>query len=222
MPSAVTAAYQNRRFLERAVQFLAACAGIRQFIDVGCGLLAPGAVHDVALGIAPDARVAYVDHDPAVIAQLDTSLAGHPAVRAILGDVRRPGSILGHPALVSFIDTAEPVAVIMTAVLQYVADEDDPGGIVGAFMSAVPRGSQLALSHAGGDGVPEAAAECARSIFETAESPFVPRRHAQVAGFFAGLELVAPGVISGAAWRPGYQAADPRRTTFFAGLGLKS
>jgi hypothetical protein len=102
-----------------------------------------------------------------------------------------------------------------------VADEDDPGEIVGAFLSAVSRGSQLAVSHAAGDHVSAAAAGHARRIFQTAGSAFVPRGHAQVTGFFDGLELVAPGVVSGAAWRPGYQAADPRRTTFIAGLGQK-
>ena len=123
MPSAVTAAYQNRRFLESAVQFMTACAGVRQFIDIGCGLPAPGAVHEVALGIAPGARVACVDRDPAVIAELSASLAGYPTVRAVRGDLRRPGGILSHPALVSFIDTTEPVAVILTAVLHFVADD---------------------------------------------------------------------------------------------------
>jgi hypothetical protein len=221
IPGAVMAAYQNRRIVESAVQFLTACAGVRQFIDIGCGLLAPGAVHEVALGIAPAARVVYADYDPAVLAQLDRSLTGHPAVRTVLGDVRRPGSILGHPALMSFIDMAEPVAVIMTAVLHFVADEDDPDGIVGVFMSAMPRGSHLALSHAAGGHAPAAGAEDVRRIFQAAESPFVPRGHEQVTGFFDGLELVAPGVVSGAAWRPGYLAADTRQTTFFAGLGQK-
>jgi S-adenosyl methyltransferase len=109
----------------------------------------------------------------------------------------------------------------MTAVLQYMADADDPGGIVGAFLPAMPRGSHLAVSHAAADHLSAAAAGHARRNFETAESPFVPRGHAQVTGFFDGLELLAPGVVGGAKWRPGYQAADPRRLTFFAGLGQK-
>ena len=137
VPGAVTAAYQNRRFVESAVQFLAACAGVRQFIDLGCGLLAPGAVHEVALRIAPAARVAYVDHDPAVLAELDASLADHPAVRTVLGDVRHPDRILSDPALMSLIDTAQPVAVMLTAVLHFVADDADPGGIVAAFMEVM-------------------------------------------------------------------------------------
>jgi hypothetical protein len=115
----------------------------------------------------------------------------------------------------------ESVGIFMTAVLEYVADEDDPGGLLGAFTSAMAPGSQLALSHSASDHIGAPTAEHARRIFETAESPFVPRGHAQITGFFDGLELVAPGVVNGATWRPGYQISDPRRTSFFAGLGHK-
>jgi hypothetical protein len=217
-PTAVTAAYQNRRFLETAVQFLTACAGIRQFIDVGCGLPAAGAVHEVVLGIAPGARVAYVDHDPAVISELDASLAGHPSVRAMLGDVRRPGSILGHPALVSLIDMAQPVAIIMTAVLHFVADDADPGGTVATFTQAAAPGSYLVLSHAAGEHV---TVEDARRIYEMVATSFVPRGQAEIAAFFDGLEILPPGIVGGASWRPGYRAADSRGITFHAGLGRK-
>jgi hypothetical protein len=222
LPSAVADAYQNRRFVENAVQFMVAVSGIRQFIDVGCGFLAPGSVYETALGITPDARVTCVDHDPAVIEEMSAALAGSPGAAVIRCDLRQPDRILNDPELLSLVDMTEPVGVVMTAVLEYVADEDDPGGIVRAFTSAMARGSQLALSHAAGEHIAAATAEHARRIFETAESPFVPRGQAQVTGFFDGLELIAPGVVSGSSWRPGYQAADPRKTSFFAGLGQKS
>jgi hypothetical protein len=221
VPSAVTAAYQNRRFAESAVQFMTACAGVRQFIDVGCGLPSAAAVHEVALGIAPVARVAYVDHDPGVIAELDAVLAGYPRTRAMHGDARRPGAILRHPALVSLINLAEPVAVILTAVLHFVADHDDPGGIVATYVRAMAPGSYLVLSHAACEYGVSAAVENARAIYRTAEASFVPRGQAQVARLFDGLEVMAPGVVSGATWRPGYMATDPRRATFYAGLGRK-
>jgi SAM-dependent methyltransferase len=219
-PCAVAAAYQNRQFLERAVLSVAR-AGVRQFLDIGCGLLGPGAVHQTAIGVLPNAQVVYVDHDPSVIAQLKATLADDPTVLAIHGDVRRPGNILSHPALLSLIDISEPVAVILAAVLHYVADDDDPGGIVADFKQAVAPGSQLVLSHATGDYADAAVIEGARRIYETAGASFVPRRHADIIGFFDGLELMPPGVVSGAAWRPGYLATDPRRTTFYAGLATK-
>jgi hypothetical protein len=219
VPGAVTTAYQNRRFLESAVQFMAACGGIRQFIDIGCGL--PGVVHETAVRIAPTARVAYVDHDPLVVAQLKSSLGGHPTVLAARGDLRQPSSVLGHPGLLSLIDMTQPVGVILTAVLHFVTDDDDPGGIVATFARAMAPGSQLVLSHAAGDHIVPAAVEDAGGIYQTAAASFVPRGHAEVTGFFDSLELMAPGVVSGATWRPGYLATDPRRTTFYAGLATK-
>jgi hypothetical protein len=138
----------------------------------------------------------------------------------VLGDVRRLGSILGHPALVSLIEMAKPVAVILTAVLHFVADDADPGGIVAAAVQAMAPGSYLVLSHATSEH--EAAAfEDARGLYRATAASFVPRGHAEIAGFFDGLEIMSPGIVNGATWRPGYLATDPRRTTFYAGLGRK-
>jgi SAM-dependent methyltransferase len=219
-PYAVAAAYQNRRFLESAVLSVAG-AGVRQFLDVGCGLLGPGAVHETAARTVRGPRVVYVDHDPSVIAQLNASLADYPTALAVYGDVRFPASLLRHPALRSLIDISEPVAIILTSVLHYVADDDDPGGIVTDFKQAMAPGSRLILSHVTGDYADAAFIEGVRRIFEAAGSSFVPRRHAEISGFFDGLEIVPPGVVSGANWRPGYLATDPRRTTFYAGLAIK-
>src|SRR5919201_499970 len=52
-------ARENRRFLARAVRYLAA-AGIDQFIDIGTGLPTQGHVHEVLRDVAPEAPVAYV------------------------------------------------------------------------------------------------------------------------------------------------------------------
>ena len=220
-PGAVMAAYQNRRFVQTAVQFITACEGIRQFVDTGCGFIGPGAVHEVALGIAPDARVVYVDRAPSVISQVNAVLAGHPAAVAMPGDLGQPSGILSDPALRSFIDVTRPVAVILAAVLHFLADEDDPHTAVAAFTHAMAPGSQLLISHAAVDRCTAASARSASRVYETAGVPLVPRGHAQIVRFFDGLELMAPGVVSGAAWRPGYAATDPRGVTFYAGLGRK-
>ena len=41
-------AVENRKFLRRAVRYLAAEAGITQFLDIGTGLPTQGNVHQVA------------------------------------------------------------------------------------------------------------------------------------------------------------------------------
>jgi hypothetical protein len=84
IPDVVIGVRVNREFLARTVRFLAAEAGIRQFIDIGAGLPTMGNSHPVAREVAPDARVAYVDIDPVVIC--------HP--QGLLGknlEVRGPG-----------------------------------------------------------------------------------------------------------------------------------
>ena len=58
----------NRAFLGRVVRYLAAEAGIRQFLDIGTGIPTAGNTHQVAQAIAPESRVVYVDYDPIVLA----------------------------------------------------------------------------------------------------------------------------------------------------------
>src|SRR5712664_4699602 len=90
IPDVVAGARANREFLGRAVRFLAAEAGIRQFLDIGAGLPTMGNSHAVAREVAPDARVAYVDIDPVVICHAQGLLGKIPEVRAVLGDLRDP------------------------------------------------------------------------------------------------------------------------------------
>ena len=67
-PGIVMSVRANRAFLARAVQFLAAEAGIRQFLDIGTGIPTANNTHEAAQSVAPDSRVVYVDYDPVVLA----------------------------------------------------------------------------------------------------------------------------------------------------------
>jgi S-adenosyl methyltransferase len=62
-PGILVSVRANRAFLARAVRFLAAEAGIRQFLDIGTGIPAANNTHEVAQAIAPDCHVVYVDYD---------------------------------------------------------------------------------------------------------------------------------------------------------------
>ena len=68
----------NRAFLVRAVRYLAAEAGIRQFLGIGTGIPSANNTHEVALAAAPDSRIVYVDNDPIVLAHARELLAGGP------------------------------------------------------------------------------------------------------------------------------------------------
>jgi hypothetical protein len=219
-----TAAVQNRQFLIRAVRHLAGDLGVRQFLDIGAGLPTAKNVHEVTQSIAPDSRVVYVDHDPIVVAHGHALLHGNDRATIIAGDMRDPGGILADPALRSLLDFDEPIAVLLVAVLHFLSDTDDPYGIVRALMNAVPAGSYLVLSHFTADSDPEAGA--AARVYQRAVSSLYPRTRGQVAGFFAGHDVLAPGEV---AWAPQWQpdadtglADEPGRSLLWCGVARKS
>ncbi len=220
LPEAPALAQENRAFLRRAVRFLVGEAGIRQFIDIGAGLPTENNTHQVAQAVAPDARVVYIDNDPSVVTHGQALLAGNSTV-VIQADLREPGMILQHPELLEVVDRTQPVAILVVSVLQLIADEDDPAGIVAQLRDGVVPGSYLVLSHASADFWPELGARIAR-LYQQVSAPLVTRSYAQIERLFAGLELVAPGLVPTHSWRPDDQAApDPKRFAGYAGVGRK-
>lgn len=222
-PVAAEMAVENRSFLGRAVRYLVAEAGIRQFIDLGTGLPTMGNVHEVAHEVTPDARVVYVDYDPIVLAHARALLAEAGRTTIVQADMREPEAILGSPRLRELIDFDQPVAVLMVAVLHFVTDEENPRAIIDRFRQAMAPGSYLVLSHATGDTGPDAAklAEAYRNASATA--PVVPRSHAQIQSLFDGFEVVEPGVVHLPQWRPDSPESvqDPERMWILSGVGRK-
>ena len=107
VPNARTGARENRAFLGRAVRYLVAEAGVRQFLDIGAGLPTANNVHEVAQAIAPESRVAYVDNDPIVMAHARALLTSHPEGRSayVQADLRDPEAILNHPSVRGTLDS---------------------------------------------------------------------------------------------------------------------
>lgn len=192
----------NRAFLIRAVRYLAAEAGIRQFLDIGTGVPNGDNVHAVAQRAAPDSRIVYVDNDPIVLAHAHTMLQSTPegATAYIHGDLREPDAILKEAA--ATLDFTEPVALVLVAILHLIPDGDDPYGIVAQLVDAVPAGSQLVVSHLTPDVEPEAMAQLAERLNESARETFVMRDGAAFARFFEGLEIIEPGIVQIDEWRP--------------------
>ncbi|MGW5559730.1 SAM-dependent methyltransferase [Micromonospora sp. NPDC003944] len=210
-PTIRTAALENRRFLQRAVRHLAREAGIRQFLDVGTGIPTANNTHEVAQSITPESRVVYVDNDPIVLAHARALLTSSPAgaTAYIDADLRSPERILAHPELGRTLDLSQPVALMLVAVLHFVSDEDDPGALVRRLLAALPAGSYLAASHATHEYFPPAIAAQARAAGRSGgpNGPIHLRTHEEFAGFFAGLDVVEPGITSLAEWRA---ASEPQ------------
>ncbi|NDU74783.1 SAM-dependent methyltransferase [Actinomadura sp. DSM 109109] len=216
-------ARQNRAFLRRAVRFLAE-AGIRQFIDIGSGLPTQGNVHEIAHGVAPDARVVYVDIEPVVLVHGRALLAGTPEVTVIQGDARRPDEILAHPEMKRLIDFDRPVAVLMLAVLHFIGDGDDPPGIVARLREAMAPGSYLTVSHVTGDFDADLSVGQASAVYERATYQITLRSRAEVTRLFDGFDLVDPGLTTLSMWRPDPGSAVPPhadRQWCYAGVGRK-
>ncbi len=193
---------ENRRFIRRVVTFLAAEAGIDQFLDIGAGLPTRDPVHQVALEASPRARAVYVDYDSVVVAHGSALLAVPDQSVMVQADLRRPGELLAHPDVRGFLDFSRPVAVMLIAVLHFVPDSDDPYGIVAALRDGLAPGSYLAMVHLSGDFVEQNVAVQAVSVYEQASMRLRPRSKAEVLRFFDGFELVPPGLVPKHEWRP--------------------
>jgi hypothetical protein len=192
VPEIKDCAWSNRGFHQRAASWIAR-QGIRQFLDLGSGLPTVGNTHEVVGKIHRDARVVYVDNDPLVELHSREILGtGAGQVGVICADLREPDTILGHPLVRELIDPAEPVGVLMTAVLMFVANDSDPHGLVRRYVSAAGPGSYLALSHLTDDAKPPVAVNTFRQVFDHATEQMHFRSKAQVAKFFDGLEVVPP------------------------------
>jgi hypothetical protein len=225
---------EGRAFLRRAVRFLAGEVGVTQFIDLGAGLPTQGNTHEVAQAVTPGARVVYVDNDPVVVTHGQALLATDTTVM-VHGDLRDPDAILGDPLVRETIDFEAPVAVLLLSILHFIRDEEDPAGIVARFRDSVAAGSYLALAHASADVWPELAEKVA-AVYARSSAPLVTRSRIEIETLFNGFELVEPGLVRAAHWRPELEptpepdpddpdpAARAGRTEIFsgwAGVGRK-
>jgi hypothetical protein len=202
-PTIRDSAVQNRRFLRRAVTFLAGERGVHQFLDIGTGLPTADNTHQVAQAIAPDSRIVYVDNDPIVLCHARALLTSAPegATAYLDADLRDPDRILSDPVLHRTLDLTEPVGLMLVAILHFLGDDDDPYQVVARLVAAMPAGSFLVASHATTDPLP---AEVAVRLGAASAASGIDvrfRDRGEFGRFFGGLELVDPGVVSVTDWR---------------------
>jgi len=152
-PELMDSAWANRGFHQRAAKWIA-LQGVRQFIDIGSGLPTVGNTHEVVRRVAPNARVVYIDNDPMVLAYGKALLGDDRNATVILADIRDPEAVLGNTELRGLIDFTEPVGLLITAVLHFVSDENEPAKLISRYMAALAEGSYLALSHLTADQKP--------------------------------------------------------------------
>jgi O-methyltransferase involved in polyketide biosynthesis len=215
-PPTAQMARENRRFLGRAVSYVAA-RGIWQYIDVGAGLPTALNTHDIAQQVNPRARVAYVDNDPMVISHARSLLAKSPGVIAVPGDMREPEGILADAGLAELIDLSRPSCVILSGVLHFL-DAPAARDVATAFARAIAPASYLILSVGSGN---PAEGQTFTSAYSAARIYIHP--YEEILSFFDDLELVPPGLVSVMAWNgdgpPPH--STPPTATFVGGVARK-
>jgi O-methyltransferase involved in polyketide biosynthesis len=208
-PAIVDVARASRRFLSRAVRFLAGEAGVRQFLDVGTGLPTVENTHEVAQRVAPECRIVYVDNDPMVLAHARALLTSAPegATDYVDADMREPDVIIS--AASATLDLTRPVALMLMGVLGHVDSYEEARSIVTRLLAALPSGSFLTLA----DSVSTGAAhqEAHRRYKDSGAVAYHLRTHEEIEGYFDGLDLLEPGLVPITSWRP--EGPEPKVST---------
>ena len=118
-------------------------------------------------------------------------------------------------------DFGQPVAVMLITVVHFIADDAEASSIIRRLMERCAPGSFLAISHAASDIDAEQMAEMVRRLNETTAEKTTLRDRAGVSRLFDGLELVEPGVIRAAEWRPDTSAEAASPAALWAGVARK-
>jgi len=223
LPGSRDIARLNRAFLRRSVLYLIS-AGIRQFLDIGSGIPTVGNVHEIAQQADHRSRVVYVDNEPVAVSHSSLILEGNDRATAIRADLTEPDTILDDPRTRRLIDFDEPLGLLMVGVLHFVPESKDPDALLAHYRQVLAPGSHLALSHFTADTRPVEMAAMVQ-VMKSSKDPIHPRGRARFTELFDGLDLVPPGVVSTALWRPDSEAdlaERPERDQILAGMGRRT
>ena len=112
------------------------------------------------------------------------------------------------PVTRTLIDTSQPLAVLLVAVLHFLPDNDNPWALVDEIKRKLAPGSYVVISHVTADEIPAGAARQAAEVYRDASAPGVARSRDDIARFFSGLDMVAPGLVDVATWRTPHLAGQ--------------
>lgn len=222
VPWARDVARANRSFLIRVVRY-AISLGVRQFLDIGSGIVTGSRVDEVAHTLDDSVRMVYVDSDPVAVAHAEVLTDGDKRAAALLADLRDVRGVLTAPEVTGLLDLTQPVGLLMAKVLHMLPDEDRPAEIVAGYQRALAPGSVLAISHATMEDVSDAVLAAA-PLFRNSAEGMHDRPRAEITSYFGDWDVVEPGVVFTADWRPEEDDgidAEPGWAVFLAGVAVK-
>lgn len=218
-PEVLAGARANRAFGQRVTRYAATGANIRQFLDIGAGLPAPGPTHQTAQQISPACRTLYADNDPLVIAHcraLLTATPGAAPCECIDADLRDPAGLLNKAREV--LDFTQPIAVLVLAVLHFLADADDPTAIMAELAGALAPGSLIAISHVTADYAPAAIADSAAAYNAHVPLTVYPRTRDQLDAIIGDLPVQHPGIVPVSKWQPSAREPAPQDVDIYGAV----
>ncbi|KAJ6143956.1 hypothetical protein N7471_003409 [Penicillium samsonianum] len=222
MPDCFDLCLENRSFLRRAVRYMAS-QGVTQFVDIGSGLPTVSNTHEIAQSINPDAKVLYVDMDPAVLELGQKLLAPNKSTAIICADIRNPHEVFAHPDFNRLIDSTKPIGILMMCVACFFT-EPEISSIMGDIRSVICEDSYVAVTHDTLDGHRNEKEKIARvqKIYSETPIPIYFRNHDEVSKIFEGLRLVDPGVVMLDEWHIGLDLPAPAAVRWlYGGVGRK-
>lgn len=222
-PGIVDMARASRVFLTRAVRYVAAEEGVRQFLDLGTGLPTMDNTHQVAQRVAPESKIVYVDSDPMVLVHAQaimTSTNPEGVVTYVEADLRDTDVILAEAA--KTLDFDQPIALMLMGILGHLPDWEEAKSIVRRLLGALCPGSFLLHYDGTYEVQGEALQQAQEDYDDTGADPYVLRRPAQLAELHEGLELVEPGQVSCLKWRPEATGlGEPQDVDVYGAVGRK-
>jgi hypothetical protein len=225
VPGTARTAWENRAFLRRAVVYCAS-QGIDQFLDIGSGIPTFGNVHEVAQGLDPTSQVVYVDNDPVAVAHSRAVLENIQNATIAAADLREPESVLDHPETRRLLDFDRPIALMLIAVVHFLPDSERPAEVIAALRDALAPGSIVVITHATlENGLTQDGQRGLHNAYRRTGTPLLMRSVAELEPFFAGFEIVDPGIVPLPYWRPDTpdpEIEDPAVLHGLAGVGLKA
>jgi hypothetical protein len=215
-PQAAELASESREFQRRAVSHVAS-TGVRQFLDIGCGLPTVPNTHETAQAIEPGAAVVYVDNDEMVMSHAQSLLAQAPSVLAVAGDLSCPDEIMYDWRIRQVLSFHQPIGLVLTMTLHFF-DLGTAQAITSHLIDRLPGGSYLIVSIGHLDGQ-------AGEQFTAQYSPGHLHHHTRkdLVSFLDGLQLTDPGITEARAWRPaGPVSRNGRLGRIWAAVGRKA
>ncbi|MEV8373122.1 SAM-dependent methyltransferase [Kribbella sp. NPDC056861] len=227
VPDAGRCAIDNRDALVKGVQYLVRTAGIDQFLDIGSGLPTQKNTHQAAQEINPDAKVAYVDKDPIVLAHGRALLATNDSTIVVTADLRQPKEILDNAEIRAHLDWSRPIALMIVGIHMHFHDDELPDEWVRTILDTLAPGSYLFITDFVDTGEPlQKAIE--QAGLESLGNGWI-RTPERITEHFLGLPLVPPGLDFLARWFPEDPEADvpevedlqPYQRILMAGIAKK-